>query len=149
MSANKRSAFLTESSNIDDRIEKENTQSEIKQTPVSNEDDEYYSENEINQNGHDDDEDDEDDDDDDDFNPDSYPNPFLQQFHNSFDNQNMIREEGDNDLNRYEENIRPISALAPKIFQQDDVQVEVSSTPAFQCLEEVKILYSIFNIKFN
>lgn len=35
--------------------------------------------------------------------------------------------------------VRALSAVAPKIFQQDDsgAQVEISSTPAFQCLEEV------------
>lgn len=32
---------------------------------------------------------------------------------------------------------RPISAVAPKATHQDDSQVEVSSTPAFQCLDEV------------
>jgi hypothetical protein len=32
---------------------------------------------------------------------------------------------------------RPISAIAPKVKLQDEIQVEVSSTPAFQCLEEV------------
>ena len=34
-------------------------------------------------------------------------------------------------------NNRPISAVPPKIQHQDEAVVEVSSTPAFQCLEEV------------
>lgn len=36
-----------------------------------------------------------------------------------------------------ENDFRPISAIAPKVRLQDEIQVEVSSTPAFQCLEEV------------
>ena len=32
---------------------------------------------------------------------------------------------------------RPISAVAPKVLDQDESHVEISSTPAFQCLEEV------------
>jgi hypothetical protein len=32
---------------------------------------------------------------------------------------------------------RPISAVAPKVTQRDERQIEVSSTPAFQFLEEV------------
>lgn len=43
-----------------------------------------------------------------------------------------------------EEEVRPISAVAPKIFhQQDDgtAHIEISSTPAFQCLEEVFKLF--------
>lgn len=30
-----------------------------------------------------------------------------------------------------------ISALPPKVIQQEESQVEVSASPAFQCLEEV------------
>ncbi len=37
---------------------------------------------------------------------------------------------------------RAISAVAPKVLDQDEGQVEISSTPAFQCLEEVSILFS-------
>jgi len=32
--------------------------------------------------------------------------------------------------------------MPPKILRQDEAIVEVSSTPAFQCLEEVKYLFS-------
>ena len=32
---------------------------------------------------------------------------------------------------------RPISALAPTVRTQEESQVEVSASPAFQCLEEV------------
>jgi hypothetical protein len=37
-------------------------------------------------------------------------------------------------------NSRPISAIAPKVYQQDDIISDnnISSTPAFQSLEEVK-----------
>ena len=31
----------------------------------------------------------------------------------------------------------PISALPPKVVQQEESQVEVSASPAFQCLDEV------------
>ena len=33
---------------------------------------------------------------------------------------------------------RPISALAPTVRTQEENQVEVSASPAFQCLEEVR-----------
>jgi hypothetical protein len=39
------------------------------------------------------------------------------------------------------QDLRPISAVAPKILHQDELQVEVSSTPAFQSLEEVIFFY--------
>ena len=32
---------------------------------------------------------------------------------------------------------RPISALAPTVRTQEEYQVEVTASPAFQCLEEV------------
>jgi len=38
---------------------------------------------------------------------------------------------------------RAISAVAPKVLDQDDGQVEISSTPAFQCLEEVLNFFSV------
>lgn len=43
------------------------------------------------------------------------------------------------------QDLRPISAVAPKVLHQDELQVEVSSTPAFQSLEEV-ILLSMLDI---
>ena len=36
---------------------------------------------------------------------------------------------------------RPISALAPTVRTQEESQVEVSASPAFQCLEEVLLIY--------
>lgn len=33
----------------------------------------------------------------------------------------------------------PISAVAPKVVHQEENQVEVSASPAFQCLDEVNI----------
>lgn len=57
-------------------------------------------------------------------------------------------EENVNGLALVEEEIRPLSAVAPKIFQQPDdgnVHIEISSTPAFQCLEEVRKLDFCFS----
>ena len=34
----------------------------------------------------------------------------------------------------------PISAVAPKVVHQEESQVEVSASPAFQCLDEVRTL---------
>jgi hypothetical protein len=42
---------------------------------------------------------------------------------------------------------RPISAVAPKVQQRDERQIEVSSTPAFQCLEEVSIPQNLDNCR--
>ena len=67
------------------------------------------------------------------------PNPFLQQF-SQMANSNIIKEEQEDDIVQYEENLRPLSALAPRVMHQDEAQVEVSSTPAFQCLEEVDFI---------
>lgn len=39
-----------------------------------------------------------------------------------------------------------ISAVAPKVFQQEESQVEVSSSPAFQCLDEVRSFFLIYLI---
>ena len=44
------------------------------------------------------------------------------------------------DENEPIQDLRPISAVAPKVLHQDELQVEVSSTPAFQSLEEVIFL---------
>jgi len=35
---------------------------------------------------------------------------------------------------------RPISAMAPTVRMQEESQMEVTSSPAFQCLEEVQIV---------
>ena len=42
-----------------------------------------------------------------------------------------FRIQGDDD------DVRPVSAVAPKVVFHDETQVEVSSTPAFQCIDEV------------
>ena len=34
---------------------------------------------------------------------------------------------------------RPISALAPRVGSQEENAVEVSASPAFQCLDEVSV----------
>lgn len=67
---------------------------------------------------------------------DDYPNPFYQYpsqlstTHNDATSKKI-------DTDSASDN-RPISAIAPKIYNQDDSHVEISSTPAFQSLEEVK-----------
>jgi hypothetical protein len=85
-------------------------------------------------------------------NDEEYPNPFYQQYlsinerktekiNNSLpvDNSNI----NDNREAEYSFDVecrnKVLSAIAPKIIQQDDTEIEVSSTPAFQCLEEVLI----------
>ena len=35
----------------------------------------------------------------------------------------------------------PISALPPRVIAQEESQVEVSASPAFQCLDDVSYLY--------
>ncbi len=144
---NEKSTFLTESSNIDDQRINENgerrhtaktDEQSIRESSANDGEEETYSDNEMNNENPDDDED-EDEDEDDDFNPDAYPNPFLQQF-SQMANSNIIKEEQEDDIVQYEENLRPLSALAPRVMHQDEAQVEVSSTPAFQCLEEVDFI---------
>ena len=49
-----------------------------------------------------------------------------------------VEEENESDENISHEN-RPISALAPSVRGQEEGQVEVTASPAFQCLEEVSI----------
>ena len=34
----------------------------------------------------------------------------------------------------------PISAVPPKVIHQEESQVEVSASPAFQCLDEVRYI---------
>lgn len=66
-----------------------------------------------------------------------YQNPFYQHSNNL--SQNLKIEKAispEVDLDPEAEN-RAISAIAPKIYHQDDNHVEISSTPAFQSLEEV------------
>lgn len=49
----------------------------------------------------------------------------------------------------------PISALPPRVVHQEEGQIEVSASPAFQCLDDVsydsffeKYLFLVFNILF-
>lgn len=46
-------------------------------------------------------------------------------------------EEGSTDTLEY---AAPISAVPPKVIHQEESQVEVSASPAFQCLDEVQSL---------
>lgn len=101
----------------------------------------------------DDDEDDEDEDEDEEEMDDYGDNPFFEYQlprevevaggeagENTGGERVEERVESVDGIEQVEEEIRPLSAVAPKIFQQPDdgnVQIEISSTPAFQCLEEV------------
>lgn len=93
------------------------------------------------------DEEEEDDDLDDEYDEyaDEYPNPFYEFMMPRSDDKLASREknveEGVDERAQVEEEVRPISAIAPKIFQQDETQIEISSTPAFQCLEEVQFSF--------
>ena len=141
--SNKKSTFLTESSNLDEQQQQQKNEDELtkqEENSVKNdesianddEDEDEYLANDANE-----DNDEEDDDDlDEESALDAYPNPFSQQY-SLFSNPNMIKEEREEDEINYDENLPPISALAPEVTHQDVAQVEVSSTPAFQCLEEV------------
>lgn len=44
-------------------------------------------------------------------------------------------EEGEEEPQKY---TQALSALPPRIVQQEESQVEVSASPAFQCLDEVR-----------
>lgn len=87
---------------------------------------------------------------------DEYENPFYQYqlpARGQSGNKNTIVDgktqsvDGLDEREQAEEELRPLSAVAPKVFQQQDdgtAHIEISSTPAFQCLEEV--CYSINQI---
>nr|XP_002121618.1 coiled-coil domain-containing protein 146 [Ciona intestinalis] len=49
---------------------------------------------------------------------------------------NILDEENDNEDNGSHES-RPISAIAPSVRIQEESQVEITASPAFQCLEEL------------
>lgn len=71
-----------------------------------------------------------------------YVNPFYPQYSHTQPTTDSDKEKNQSSDNADEEeqssgDVRPISAVAPKVLQQDETQVEISSTPAFQCLEEV------------
>jgi hypothetical protein len=127
----KRTTFLTETSNLDEtKAQKDGT------------DDSKSRNTEINDEYNDDIDDDLLDEDD------EYPNPFFQQYSESKYTNNekeSIKKDDENSTTttEYEKKIKVISAVAPKLLQQDDTQIEVSSTPAFQCLEEVFTFFFI------
>ena len=50
------------------------------------------------------------------------------------------------DDEKYEPAIAP---LAPKVILQEESQVEVSASPAFQCLDEVKTLLTFSSLVKN
>ena len=119
----KRTTFLTETSNLDEtKAQKDEDITEDSKSKNIEIDDDYNDELL--------DEDDE------------YPNPFFQQYSESKqtnieNGSNRRDDENSPTTTEYEKKNKVISAIAPKILQQDDTQIEVSSTPAFQCLEEV------------
>lgn len=83
------------------------------------------------------------DEDEDDLDDEEYQNPFYQQsnqFSQSFKIEKAISPETNLDPDAEK---RALSAIAPKIYHQDENHVEISSTPAFQSLEEV----NFFKIK--
>ena len=127
MSDNKKNVFLTEASTLDDR----------KKTDLNERDGSSMS-NDLSDNDEDisEKDDEQEDDDDEEFDTNGYQNPFSQPYilpqKKSSARENIeirnLSSIGDQ---------RPISALAPKTLQNDDTQIEISSTPAFQFLEEV------------
>jgi hypothetical protein len=151
MSASKKpSTFLTEKSNLEDQekneelvaVAKAKSSSAHLQVTVDGESlnddgDAADDEDENNQS-------EEEDDDDDDYldDVDEYVNPFsqflpLQQPEPASGNNQSSGEEIGIKNDEPEDENRPLSARAPKIYEQDDAHVEISSTPAFQCLEEL------------
>ena len=77
-----------------------------------------------------------------------YVNPFYPQYSHTqpTDSDKEKNQSSDNpDEDQSSGDVRPISAVAPKVLQQDDTQVEISSTPAFQCLEEVGSPFGVRN----
>ena len=146
--SNKKSTFLTESSNLDEpknegdlRQEQQQEENSVKndESITNDEDEDDYMDNTNADNDEEDDDIDEE--------SDAYPNPFSQHY-SLFSNPHMIKEEKEDDEITYDENLPPISALAPEVMHQDEAQVEVSSTPAFQCLEEVKIKLNLVKSLF-
>ncbi len=90
----------------------------------------------------DEEEDDEDDETDMYHNPFYLPTELLNPSKSKSDLNNLMNQ----DDGLVEENVGIISALPPKLSQQDDAQIEISSTPAFQCLEEVIQIGNVFLI---
>jgi len=132
------SEHLREFDGLEQVASNENNAEENKEEREDNEEnynttgqDDYYEQAE------DDDEDEDEDDEDDET--DTYQNPFYlpAELLNSTKSKSDLNNLMNQDDGLVEEDVGVISALAPKMSQQDDVQVEISSTPAFQCLEEV------------
>jgi hypothetical protein len=144
------STFLTEKSNLEDQEKNEEfaavTTPKAKssgsgQSRVTVDDDGESLNDEGEEHADDEDEENNESEDDDDYldDVDEYVNPFsqylpLQQADPNVNQSNEaigIKHEENEDENK------PLSARAPKIYEQDESQVEISSTPAFQCLEEL------------
>ena len=129
----KKNAFLTEASNLEEtKAEtKPNTASESENE--SDEDDYYYA--------------------------DEYPNPYYQTTASAQSITNDVsqtksknnpsdKSQDDTTVKEVGEK-RAISAVAPKVLDQDEGQVEISSTPAFQCLEEVYCFFCVCKKDFR
>jgi hypothetical protein len=112
----KKNAFLTEASTLDDANKVKSN--EPSDSENESEEDEYY----------------------------YGDNPFTQP--TTLDAQSVINDVSQNKGSKHTDKShdstgeeagekRAISAVAPKVLEQDESQVEISSTPAFQCLEEV------------
>lgn len=133
------SEHLREFDGLGPEAPNENIAEENKDEPEDNEENynttgqEDYYEQADNDDDEDEDEDDEDDE------TDTYQNPFYlpAELLNSTKSKSDLNNLMNQDDGLVEEDVGIISAVAPKMSQQDDVQVEISSTPAFQCLEEV------------
>lgn len=84
-----------------------------------------------------------------------YENPFTQDYQVAKKTITPEPESSTNDI--YDDNadlyasinIKPLSARPPKSGAQDDTIVEVSSTPAFACLEEVRHMNKAFSFFFS
>ena len=134
MSSPKKTAFLTETSNIDEPLHNKSFVSN--QTGQT---DDYYDNEKSPYN--DEGANDESDEDDEEFDDDKYPNPFVEA--QADDKVSRTYSHKKKSAHVENENEDPISAIPPKVQQQDEAVVEMSSTPAFQCLEEVSHLHFI------
>jgi hypothetical protein len=149
--SDKNKAFLTETSNLqdgksasnqneDDPNDDDATNKKIKSANSFLSRGEESLNSEDNQEEEEDEgeyEEDEYDDEDDDLNEnEQYKNPFTQYLPLvSQNDENNYLGNKQNSIDKDEN--RSISPLAPKVHQLDELQVEISSTPAFQCLEEL------------
>lgn len=133
----KKPTFLTETSNIgtstnlNQQTQHQQSKQQHEKLSVSNSNSEQTSSIDA------------DEEDDDYYDYEDYQNPFYQYTSNGSNSQSG-EQKAQPKLNIIDENLqdslsdnRPISAIAPKIYQQDEGHTEISSTPAFQHLEEV------------